>query len=94
MDGQGYIARMVRINGRRRYERQHRVVMEQIIGRKLVTGETVHHLNGQRHQNNPENLQLWSTHQPAGQRIEDKVSWAYELIAMYDPEGLQRPPAT
>jgi len=28
---------------------------------------------------------LWSTWQPPGQRIEDKVAWAKELLALYDP---------
>ena len=37
---------------------EHRVVMEQIIGRKLTMHEHVHHKNGDRTDNRPENLEL------------------------------------
>jgi len=29
--------------------------------------------------------ELWSTWQPAGQRVADKLRWAYELVAIYGP---------
>lgn len=62
---------------------QHRYVMEDIIGRKLFSHETVHHINGDRLDNRRENLELWSTSQPSGQRIEDKIKWAIELLEQY-----------
>ena len=34
--------------------------------------------------NRPENLELWNTSQPAGQRAEDKLKWAREIIALYE----------
>jgi hypothetical protein len=40
----------------------------------------VDHINGVKDDNRPENLGLWSTSQPSGQRVEDKVAWALELI--------------
>lgn len=62
---------------------EHRVVMEEMIGRYLLPHETVHHRNGVRDDNRPENLELWSSSQPPGQRVEDKLTWAREIEALY-----------
>ena len=64
---------------------EHRYVMECYLGRKLYQHENVHHKNGVRDDNRLENLELWSSYQPSGQRVEDKLAYAYEIIKLYGP---------
>lgn len=70
------------------YVLEHRLVMETVIGRRLLPSETVHHKNGSRADNRPENLELWLSSQPAGQRVTDLVEHAKAVLALYPPNLL------
>lgn len=70
---------------------EHVLVMEEQLGRYLLPGENVHHKNGDRTNNAPENLELWVVSQPSGQRPEDLVAWAKEILARYDPQNPSLP---
>ena len=69
VDSQGYIKVLIGT----KYIAEHRVLMEQLLGRSLVKGESVHHKNGNRSDNSNNNLELWLGGIRYGQRASDIV---------------------
>lgn len=70
---------------------EHRLVMSEHLGRALLPEETPHHKFGDRSDNSIGNLELWSSSQPPGQRVDDKVDWAIEFLRLYRPDVLKEP---
>ena len=79
----GYVS--VRVNGS--FTPEHRVVMAAQLGRELLPSETVHHKNGNRADNRAENLELWVSAQPVGQRPADLLAYALEIVGRYGQIG-------
>lgn len=92
----GYVVTKVGIDypgaNNRGWMLEHRYVMEQVLGRTLEAHETVHHKNGNRADNRPENLELWQKRrkQLPGQRQVDLAKEAITKLTDEDKRSLFR----
>ena len=62
---------------------QHIYVMSEYLKRPIKKGESIHHINGQRDDNNIENLEIWNRSHPPGQRLNEKIQWAKAFLEEY-----------
>ena len=74
---------------RQGYVPEHVYIMSVAMGRPLFSNETVHHINGVKADNRLDNLELWASNHPPGQRVHQLVDWAEKLLRTYAPEKLR-----
>lgn len=88
-DGEGTITKYgyLRKSIKGKFYLEHRLVMEGMIGRRLIKGEVVHHKDKNRLNNSPENLELISVHS-------DHVKHYHRKPTIYDWKKVVLTPGT
>ncbi len=79
----GYVVLSQYMTGLDRQILEHRYVMQSVLERDLFPWEDVHHKNGVKTDNRIENLELWTTSQPRGQRVQDVLEYCEWYIETY-----------
>ncbi len=71
---------------KRGYLGEHTLVMSKIIHRPLFPNESVHHKNGVKDDNRPENLELWTKPPRNGVRLSDAIEDCKNFLRQYGYE--------
>lgn len=69
-------------------ELEHRLIAERVLGRKLITGEVVHHINGIKTDNRESNLCVMNS--TAHNDFHDWLTWKRNKEGYYPPKKYQR----
>lgn len=71
-----------------RVQASHLVIYEKL-NRIIRKGETVHHINGDTLDNTIENLEIWVSGHPSGQRLDDKIKWCKIFLEGYGYKAIK-----